>query len=361
MRLIRVSILLLSVLLIVNIGSGSLAGKITVTDLAGRRVEVPIPARRIVAIGPGALRLVCYVNGVNRVVGIENIDREGSPGGKTYLIAYPELKKLPVIGQGGAFSSPDPEKIVNVKPDVIFACSFIDRKGAEDLQLKTGIPVVMLDYGISTIINESLYKSLRLTGMIIGEEKRAGDIVNYIKKTQRELDLRTERIANERKPGVYVGALGMRGGHGIESTQAKYPPFVMVNARNVADETGREGSIMIEKEKLLIWDPDIIFIDLGNYNLVKQDYHKNPQFYQALKAVKNGNVYGQLPFNFYNTNIDTAIVDAYWAGKVIFPEQFRDIDPVKKANEIYRFFLGKSLYEELTRTYGSLTGINIGE
>jgi len=360
-RLVRVSILILSVLLIVNIGSGSSAGKMTVTDLAGRKVEVPVPARRIVAIGPGALRLVCYVSGVNRVVGIENIDREGSPGGKTYLIAYPELRKLPVIGQGGPFSSPDPEKIVSVKPDVIFACSFIDRKGAEDLQLKTGIPVVMLDYGISTIINESLYKSLRLTGRIIGEEKRAKDIVNYIEKTQRELDLRTKRIADGKKPVVYVGALGMRGGHGIESTQAKYPPFVMVNARNVVDETGREGSIMIEKEKLLIWDPDIIFIDLGNYNLVKQDYHKNPQFYQALKAVKNGNVYGQLPFNFYNTNIDTAIVDAYWAGKVIFPEQFRDIDPAKKANEIYRFFLGKPLYKELTRTYGGLTGILIGE
>lgn len=361
MRLVKFLVLLLSITLIANIVYGSSIKRTVVTDVLGRKVEVPIPAGRIVAIGPGSLRLVCYVNGANRVVGIENIDKEGSPGGRTYLIAYPELRKLPVIGQGGPFSTPDPEKIISVKPDVIFACSFIDKKGAEDLQLKTGIPVVMLDYGSPSVLNESLYKSLILIGKIIGEEKRARDLVNYIKRTERELKLRTERIPSEKKPKVYIGALGMRGGHGIESTQAKYPPFVMINAKNVVDETGRAGSVMIEKEKLLIWDPDIIFIDISNYGLVQQDYKKNPQFYQALKAVRNGQVYGQLPFNFYNTNIDTAIADAYWAGKIIFPNYFKDIDPAKKADDIYRFFLGKPVYEDLTKTYKGFIKINLGE
>ncbi len=134
----------------------------------------------------------------------------------------------------------------------------------------------------------------------------------------------------------------------------------MINAKNVADETGQKGSVMIEREKLLVWDPDVIFIDLSNYNLVEQDYQKDPQFYQALKAVKNRQVYGQLPFNFYTTNIDTAIADAYWAGKVLFPKQFKDVDPIKKANEIYQFFLGKPLYDELAKTYGGFTKLTIG-
>ncbi len=361
MKLVKIFILLLSITLITNIALGNSIKKTIVTDVLGRKIEIPIPTERIVAIGPGALRLVCYVNGANRVVGIENVDKEGSPGGKTYLFAYPELRRLPVIGQGGPFSTPDPEKIMSVKPDVIFACSFIDRKGAEDLQLKTGIPVVMLDYGAPSVLNETLYKSLILIGKIIGEEKRARDLVNYIKKTERELKLRTEKIPDSKKPKVYVGALGMKGGHGIESTQAKYPPFDMINAKNVVDETGRVGSLMIEKEKLLVWDPDIIFIDVGNYNLVQQDYQKNLQFYQVLKAVRNGQIYGQLPFNFHNTNIDTAIVNAYWAGKVIFSNHFKDIDPVKKADEIYRFFLGKPIYEELSKIYKGFTKLIIGE
>lgn len=360
MRLARFIILLLCLFITINSVLGA-SKWVTITDLAGRKVKVPIPAERIVAVGPGALRLICYLNGVSKVVGVENVEKTTTTPGKTYLVAYPELKNLPIIGQGGPNSTPDLEKLVAVKPDVIFIASLVDKKGADDLQMKTGIPVIVLDYGTAVTIDDALYKSLNLIGKVIGKEKRAQELVNYIKRTQKELYLRTQNIPEDKKPKVYVGALGMRGGHGIESTQAKYPPFVMINAKNVVDETGMKGSIMIEKEKLLIWDPDIIFIDLGNYNLVEEDYKKDPKFYQALKAVKNGQVYGQLPFNFYWTNIDTAIADAYWAGKVIFPRQFKDIDPIKKANEIYSFFLGKPIYDELAKYYGGFKKIEIGK
>jgi iron complex transport system substrate-binding protein len=53
--------------------------KAVVTDLAGRQVEVPVPANKVVAIGPGALRLVCYVNGADKVVGVENVENSGHP------------------------------------------------------------------------------------------------------------------------------------------------------------------------------------------------------------------------------------------------------------------------------------------
>lgn len=64
---------------------------------------------------------------------------------------------------------------------------------------------------------------------------------------------------------------------------------------------------------------------------MRNDYSKNPQFYQSLNAFKRGEVYGQIPFNYYTANLDTAMADAYFTGKVIFPEKFKDIDPVQKA------------------------------
>ncbi|MGB9804145.1 MAG: iron ABC transporter substrate-binding protein, partial [Desulfofundulus sp.] len=63
--------------------------KTVVTDLAGRQVEVPVPARKVVAIGPGALRLVCYVNGADKVVGVENLEKR-QPTGRPYILAHPE-------------------------------------------------------------------------------------------------------------------------------------------------------------------------------------------------------------------------------------------------------------------------------
>lgn len=332
--------------------------KVVITDLAGRQVEVQVPVKRVVAVGPGALRLVCYVNGAEKVVGIENLEKQ-QPKGRPYILAYPRLKELSVIGQGGPNSTPDAEKIASVKPDVIFIASLVDKAGADQLQAKTGVPVVFISYGKTGSFDEDLYRSLEIIGKIIGEEERAKEVVAFIKNCQKDLNSRTQGIAAGEKPKVYVGALGMRGTHGIESTQAKYFPLAAINARNVADETGQKGSIMIEKEKLLAWNPDIIFIDEGGLPLVLDDYKKNPSFYRSLQAVQKGEVYGQLPFNHYWTNIDTALADAYWAGKVVFPDRFKDIDPAQKADEIYRFFLGQPLYRQMAADFGGFKKINL--
>jgi iron complex transport system substrate-binding protein len=116
---------------------------------------------------------------------------------------------------------------------------------------------------------------------------------------------------------------------------------------------------MVEKEKILEWDPDIIFIDEANLELVKQDYKKNPEFYKSLSAFKNGRVYGQLPYNFYWTNIDTVLADTFWIAKVVFPDRFRDVDPVKRADEVYKFFLGKPLYSKMAKKFGGFVKIKL--
>ena len=72
--------------------------------------------------------------------------------------------------------------------------------------------------------------------------------------------------------------------HGIEGTYAQFPPFVAINAKNVVDETGKDGSLIIDKEKILTWNPDIIFLDPNNMQLVRDDYKDNPDFYYSQKG-----------------------------------------------------------------------------
>ncbi|MGI1691489.1 iron ABC transporter substrate-binding protein [Thermoanaerobacter uzonensis] len=333
---------------------------ITVTDLIGRQVEIKTPVHKVVGIGPGALRLITYIDGIDRVAGVENIDKKVVNGRAYNMIFQEKLVRLPTIGQGGPDSTPDAEKLVEVNPDVIFVISLLDKAKADNLQAKTGIPVVVLSYGKLGTFEEDVYTSLEIIGKIMGKEDRAKKVVDYIKGVQKELQDRTKNIPEDKKPSVYIGALGFKGAHGIESTQSNYPPFIAVNAKNVADTLGEKGSVMIEREKLLAWNPDIMFIDEGNFDLVKQDYQKNPTFYKSLKAVKNGNVYGILPYNQYNTNIDTALADSYWVGKVLYPKQFKDIDPVEKAKEIYTLFFGeagKSVYDKMEEVYGGFEKI----
>lgn len=325
------------------------ANAFQVIDLLGRTVEFSKPAEKVVAIGPGALRFVCYIT-ADKVIGIEELEKNSPTGRPYYTANVSKLEGLPTIGQGGPQTQPDAEKLVSLGPDVIFSC-LTDQAQSDELQAKTGIPVVVLDYGIASTFSEEVYDSLELAGKVTGEEKRAQEVVDYLEGCRKDLDDRTIDIPEENKPSVYVGGLGMQGVHGIESTAGEFPPFVAINAKNVVDETGKSGSMMIDKEKIVSWDPDILFMDSSGYELFKDDYQKNPAYYRSLSAIKGGQVYSMIPYNWYWTNIEIAVADAYYAGKVIYPEQFKDIDPIEKADELYKFMVGKELYAEIAKDF----------
>lgn len=333
---------------------------IDIIDMLGREVAVSQSVEKVVAIGPGALRLYCYINGTDKVVGVEQHEKDNATrSGRPYFIANPALVDLPIIGPGGPNNAPDPEKILMLKPDVIFCANLADKASLDKLQDKIGIPVVGLSYGQQSLFDTDVYDSLKLIGKIMNSEKRAQDVVEYLENCQRDLDERTRDIADEQKPSVYVGALAYKGAHGIESTFGQYPLLDTINGRNVVDETGKTGTIMLEKEKLVEWDPQVIFIDLYGYTMVQQDYQHNPEFYSILSAVKNDKIYSQLPFNAYSTNIGTALADTYYMGKILSPEAFADVDPEEKADEIYEFLLGESVYDQMAQDFGGFRKLTL--
>lgn len=331
---------------------------ITVTDLAGRTVAIEAPVQRVCAIGPGALRLVCYAGAADKVVGIEQMEKQWGSG-RPYILANRQLLDLPVIGQGGPDSSPDPEALLSVEPHVIFASYLLDASKAAELQEKTGIPVVVLSYGKMGTFDKEILDSLRLIGRITGNDEHAEQTAAFIEECQKDLAQRTAGIADAARPRIYAGAVSFKGSHGIESSQAKFPPFDVVRARNVVDETGKSGSVMVEREKLLAWDPDYIFIDQGGLKLVLEDKAQNPDFYESLTAVREGRVYAYLPYNFYMTNVDTALADAYFIGSVLYPDAFEGIDPVKKAGEIYEKMLGQNVYEQMAKDFGGFKKLEL--
>ncbi|WP_457742738.1 iron ABC transporter substrate-binding protein [Thermococcus sp.] len=330
---------------------------ITVTDLLGRTVKVPANVTRVVAVGPGALRILVYLNATKDVVGIEEFEKR-YPFGRPYILAHPELLKLPVIGPGGPGKLPDMEALIKVHPQVIFMV-FVSRQTADEVQEKTGIPVVVLSYGtLKNFTDPVFFKSLLLAGKILGKEKRAEEVIKFIEEQQSYLENLTKGL---KSPTVYVGGIGFKGAHGITSTFTDYAPFTVLGLDNIAANltSTNYGWVQVDKEWLLKENPDYIFIDEGGLKIILDDYKSDPSFYNSLKAVKEGHVYGVLPYNFYNTNIGIAIADAYYIGKVLYPEHFKGIDPIKKANEIFTFLVGKPVYNELAKEFGGFGKINL--
>ncbi len=77
--------------------------------------------------------------------------------------------------------------------------------------------------------------------------------------------------------------------------------------------------------------------------------------WRDLRALREGKVFGVLPYNWYTQNFDSVLADAYFVGKTLFPGRFADIDPAGKADEIYRFLVGKELFAAIDASFGDRT------
>ena len=328
----------------------------TLTDGAGRQVKVPEKVESIVCVGVGALRYTCYVGGQNLVIGVEDCEKEPVISRLYNFVNIEKFRDLPVIGTNG---NPYPEEIVNLAPDVIVMSKSASVE-ADDLQSKTGTPVVVIP-GSDTTLDQNAYETIRILGELYGLEVRAEELTDYLQNIQQDLDARTKDIPDSSKPSAYVGGVSFKGHHGFEGTEAGYGPFALIHAKNLADTTGQSGAFNIDLEQVLSWDPDIIFVDFNGMKLIKEDYAKNPDYYQSLSAVQEGKVYSQISFRSFASNLETALADAYYAACVIYPEQFSDVDPVAKAAEIFTQLLGVNPYPDLKEAGYEFRPIEIGK
>ncbi|HHW08270.1 MAG TPA: iron ABC transporter substrate-binding protein [Clostridia bacterium] len=327
-----------------------------VTDAFGRQVEIPQKVETVAAIG-GAARILTYAGCADKLVGVTDMDKQNIAAMPYSVVNAAHFANLPSVGSGGANDTPYIEELVTLAPDVIIGLT--DENTIKNVAEKTGIPTI----GIypEGMFDESFYAALALIGQVMGTEERSAKVIDFIKECQADLDRRTRDIPEAEKPTVYVGAVSFRGAHGFEGTHANYPPLTAIHAKNVADETGEQGAFIVDLEKVIVWDPDIIFLNPTNMDLVNDHYGKNKAFYQSLKAVQNGQVYTQISYNYNWTNMEIAIANAYYAGKVIYPERFTDIDPVEKADEIFTVLLGQPFYDRLARDGMRFEQITLGE
>lgn len=326
----------------------------TVTDALCREVVLPDSVRHIVCIRASALRLVTYAGGVPFICGVE--EQEIRNNDFTHLVAYPGLKQKKVIGppMGG-----DPELILSARPDVIFM-STTTAGDADLLQRHTGIPVVTLEYGDLGDNRSLFYRSLRLIGEVLGTGSRVDTLIRYIDRQIAELQQRT--AAADKKKRVYVGGISYRGLQGITSTDPYYAAFRFIGACNVAATidpayTSPIAGTFIDWEQLADWDPEVIFVDAGGLPLVREDFRKREALHRLLSAYRNKQVYTLWPYNNHHTNFEAMLINAWSAGKVLFPEQFADIRIEEKADEILTRFVGAPIAGELTARWGKFRNI----
>jgi iron complex transport system substrate-binding protein len=329
-----------------------------ITDSLGREVEIPLHVESIITLGSGAPRLAAYLDVIDMLVGAEQYNTEGVVMLRDYNPVHIEtFRDLPLVGAGGGSGDNNgfPEEIIMVAPDVIVAG--FDWEAADELQAQTSIPVVSVRHQTG-LAHESFRTALKVFAEVVEEEQRAQELLDFIDAALNELDERTREVADEDKLSAYAGAVTWNGRRGFGGTYSGFGPLVTINALNVADDVEIDGFYEANFESILVWDPDVIFIDPGNMDLIEDELRTNPNFFNSLRAVQEGRVYTMPAFNFSGTNITYALINAYHAGTVLFPEEFADIDIEDKAGDILTMFLGQNTFEDMREAglfYGPIT------
>ena len=343
-------------ILMVATAAGAWAANKTVTDAAGRKIDVPESVQRVICSGPGALRLLVYLQAQEAVVAVDDIEKRRSQfDARPYGMSNPQLKSLPMFGQFRGYDNPELILALNPQPQLIFKTYPTMGHDPVELQQKTGIPVVILNYGDLGDNRQDLYQALRIMGQCMNKEKRAEEVVDFFESHINDLKKRVEGIPESSRPSCYVGGIAFKGPHGFQSTEPAYPPFGFVQARNVAFDPATQVKALrhsnVSKEKIVEWDPDFLFLDLSSLQMGDEAgalYElKTDPAYQNLTAVKKGNVYGLLPYNWYAQNFGSILANGYFLGKLLYPGRFRDIDPQAKADEIYTFLVGKPVFGQM--------------
>ena len=288
--------------------------EITVVDTADRIVTVKMPVERVVLFTSYQAEAVRTFKGQDKVVGIASYIK------LEYPVYFPELSKLPAVGEG---SNPDYEAILSINPDLVVG-------GIKYPEKLPGIPVVSLGFSRPGTMNEEMMK----LGYIFGKKDEAKHYTDDFHDKYIDLiKARTGGLSEEGRPKVYVE--NQRGDYRAFCAKSGAQQMIdLCGGRNIfADHDG--GTLQIDPEEVVVRNPDIIVkhrraADVGYKS---DDTSKTRALWECImnrpelanvNAVKNRRVYIiDLGLNY---GLDYPIALTYWA-KWFHPDLFEDLDP----------------------------------
>lgn len=309
----------------------------TVTDSAGRSVEVPDRIDRVFAAGPPAAILL-YVLKPEALTGWPRAIRpEESP----YIAApyrdLPETGRL--TGRGGDANL---EVVLKAAPKLVI--DFGSTGGtyvslADRVQSQTGIPYILIDGRFA-----ATPAALRLLGSILGAEKRGDTLARYVEALFSQIDTALAAVPESGRPRVYLARspdgleTGLKGSINTEIIER-------AGGRNVFDtDDRRKGIVRASIEQVLAYDPDtIITWDRGFYRDVWND-----PLWKDVAAVRRGRVYlsPTAPFGWIDRPPSiNRIMGLRWLAGLFYPEKFPG-DLRMATREFYRLFYHVELSDE---------------
>ncbi|MFN3209386.1 MAG: iron ABC transporter substrate-binding protein [Roseovarius sp.] len=286
----------------------------TITDSAGRVVEIPEDVTTVFAAGPPAAILL-YIMKPEAMTGWPRALR---PEERAYIAEpyrdLPETGRL--TGRGGEANL---ERVLQIAPDLILDFgsvrdTYIDL--ADRVQDQTGIPYILIDGRF-----ENTPAALRLLGEALGVPERGDALARDVEATFARIDAILEDVPEEDRPRVYLA----RGPEGLETgMKGSINTEIIERAggRNVADDGGAtRGLVQASMEQVVVANPDtIVTWDRNFHGKVFDD-----ALWQGIDAVEAGRVYlsPTAPFGWIDRPPSlNRMMGLIWMAGLLYPDRW---------------------------------------
>lgn len=349
-------------LLLTLIAPMATAETITVTDIAGREVQVKVPVERVI-LGEGRqIYLVAALDTEDpfrRVVGWRDDLLQADPDTYgLYLEKYPQMADIPTFGgfKDGSF---DIEQAIALRPDVMIM-NLESKQATEDARYveklaAVGIPVVYVDFREHPFTNTE--PSMRLIGRLFGKEQRAEAFIAF---REREIARVTDVIAkaNPQRPSVFIErAAGYSEDCCMSFGNDNFGRFVeMAGGQNIAKGIipGTFGTL--NPEQVIAANPEQVIITGSNWEAyvpggkwvgvgpgadLEEAARKlrgltERPAYTGVRAVETNKVHA-IWHQFYNSPYQFVAIQR--VAKWLHPDLFADLDPDATFRGLHERFL----------------------
>jgi iron complex transport system substrate-binding protein len=298
----------------------------SITDSAGRNVEIPETISRVFAAGPPASALL-YVVAPQDMIGWVRAPRDAE---KPFLLQA--VRELPELGRlTGRGDTLNLERLIAAKPDLIIDFGTINdtyRSLADRVQSQTGIPYLLIDGRF-----ENTAAALRLVADALGVKDRGATLARAAEDIFAQVDQVVAKLPAEKHPHVYLA----RGPEGLETgSRGSINTEIIerVGAINVVEGPRPKGGIVtVSPEQLIAWAPDtIVSLDKSFRDSVSQKTEWKP-----VPAVAAGRVFlaPSLPFGFVDAPPSlNRLIGLTWLLHTLYPEQA----PGKLGEQVRSFY-----------------------
>jgi iron complex transport system substrate-binding protein len=331
--------------------SGENAAPRIVTDMAGRKVEVPAQIHRVLSMSPMGTVLI-YTLEPSLLLGWNY----APDAGERAFLAEP-YRDLPTLGGWfGKDNTGNLEKIMQTHPDVLISMDdTFSIALAERVQNQTHIPVFILDGRL-----EHLSETYEKAGELLGSAPRAAELAAECRRTLNEIKQKVANIPQDKRRRYYYA----EGPKGLETEPGGSSHVEALNfAGGVDVATGMQGQqgygrSPVSMEQVLRWNPEIV-ISARDHTSTASEFYKtvwSDSAWQLVAAVRNREVYEtpQYPFSWLDRPPSAnRIMGIKWLANLFYPEIFR-YDMRQETRRFYETFyhlrLSEAQLDELLST-----------